>query len=120
MKLIELLENIDENKNVFVYDENNNLIAIYDGKNSIPEYLNSSEVIKITSNDNNIIINVIALYEIKFTKNSKNFIARIEENYINKIGIYETKGKKEIFLKSFDTYNNIKPEMIKKAAYDRV
>lgn len=57
MKLIELMEVFDENKNLYVYMEGD-LIAQYDGKNSIPEELNNHEIISISTEDNGVSVDI--------------------------------------------------------------
>lgn len=56
MKLVDLLELVGENKEVFVYewgkDGNTPLLAHYDGKDSIPENLNDCEVKTFTDLNN--------------------------------------------------------------------
>lgn len=44
MKLITLLEKINDNSRVEVYDNLNNLLSVYDGKNSIDEIYNNCKV----------------------------------------------------------------------------
>ena len=41
MKLIEILENCLDSININVYDLEDNLLAVYDGRNSIPQNLNN-------------------------------------------------------------------------------
>lgn len=49
MKLIDFLEVTDENKETAIYDiEKDEVIAVYDGKNSIPKEYNYYHVISIT------------------------------------------------------------------------
>lgn len=47
MKLIDLLSVCDENFNVVVKDTAENLLAIYDGRDSIPEEYNKLNVVLI-------------------------------------------------------------------------
>ena len=47
MKLIDVLDVCDENFNVIVEDTEGNLLALYDGKDSIPEEYNELNVILI-------------------------------------------------------------------------
>ena len=47
MKLIDVLDVCDENFNVIVEDTEGNLLALYDGKDSIPEEYNELNVIQI-------------------------------------------------------------------------
>lgn len=47
MKLIDVLEIISEYSQVRVYNSNGDEIARYDGRESIPEYLNNETVDKI-------------------------------------------------------------------------
>lgn len=47
MKLIDVLEIVNENAEVRVYNSDGDEIARYDGKNSIPENLNGEEVDEI-------------------------------------------------------------------------
>lgn len=57
MKLGEMLEQIDENKTVIVTDLVNMEIARYDGRDSIPEEMNSLEVFPWTlSSDGEVVI----------------------------------------------------------------
>ena len=58
MKLIDLLSVTNENTNIVLYDLNNKVLDIYDGKNSIDNIYNDYEVIEInhTRNDLEIII----------------------------------------------------------------
>ena len=58
MKLIELLSVTNENTNVVLFSLNNEVLDIYDGKNSIDNFYNDYEVIEInhTRNDLEIII----------------------------------------------------------------
>lgn len=65
MTLIELLEVINENTLVFVYDINNICISYYDGKNSINESLNNCNVLDIRCNGN--AIEIIIKYEFQYS-----------------------------------------------------
>lgn len=58
MRLIELLSVTNENTNIVLYDLNNKVLDIYDGKNSIDNIYNDYEVIEInhTRNDLEIVI----------------------------------------------------------------
>ena len=58
MKLIDLLSVTNENTNVVLFSLNNEVLDIYDGKNSIDNFYNDYEVIEInhTRNDLEIII----------------------------------------------------------------
>ena len=58
MKLIDLLSVTNENINVVLFDLNNKVLDIYDGKNSINDIYNDYEVIEInhTRNDLEIVI----------------------------------------------------------------
>lgn len=47
MKLIDVLDVCDENFNVIVKDTEENLLALYDGRDSIPEEYNELNVIQI-------------------------------------------------------------------------
>lgn len=47
MKLIDVLDVCDENFNVIVEDTEGNLLALYDGKDSIPEEYNELNVLLI-------------------------------------------------------------------------
>lgn len=46
MKLIEILETIPDENNVYVFNRGDQMIACYDGRNSIPNELNGETVIK--------------------------------------------------------------------------
>lgn len=48
MKLIDLLEKIDESSNVMIW-EDNEVVSSYDGKNSIDEEYNDREVESISA-----------------------------------------------------------------------
>jgi len=48
MKLIDLLEKIDESSNVMIW-EDNEVVSSYDGKNSIDEKYNDREVESISA-----------------------------------------------------------------------
>lgn len=52
-KVYELLNLIDENTNVNVIRDDE-VIAVYDGRNSIPESLNDEEVIKISTENDSV------------------------------------------------------------------
>ena len=58
MKLIDLLSVTNENTNVVLFDLNNKVLDIYDGKNSIDDIYNEYEVIEInhTRNDLEVVI----------------------------------------------------------------
>ena len=58
MKLIDLLSVTNENTNVVLFDLNNKVLDIYDGKNSIDDIYNDYEVIEInhTRNDLEVVI----------------------------------------------------------------
>lgn len=58
MRLVELLSVTNENTNIVLYDLNNKVLDIYDGKNSIDNIYNDYEVIEInhTRNDLEIVI----------------------------------------------------------------
>ena len=58
MKLIDLLSVTNENVNVVLFDLNNKVLDVYDGKNSIDNIYNNYEVIEInhTRNDIEIVI----------------------------------------------------------------
>lgn len=58
MKLIDLLSVLNENNNVVLFDLNNKVLDIYDGKNSINDIYNDYEVIGInhTRNDIEVVI----------------------------------------------------------------
>ena len=58
MKLIDLLSVTNENTNVILFNLNNKVLDIYDGKNSINNIYNDYEVIEInhTRNDLEIVI----------------------------------------------------------------
>ena len=58
MKLIDLLSVTNENSNLVLFDLNNKVVDIYDGKNSINNIYNNYEVIEIkhTRNDLEIVI----------------------------------------------------------------
>lgn len=47
MKLIEILETCLDSININVYDLEDNLLAVYDGRNSIPQNLNNKSVKQI-------------------------------------------------------------------------
>lgn len=47
MKLIQILENCSDSININVYDLEDNLLAVYDGRDSIPESLNNKPVKQI-------------------------------------------------------------------------
>ena len=53
MKLINLLEIINENAEVRVYNSDGDEIARYDGRNSIPKSLNGEEVDRIRPMEGN-------------------------------------------------------------------
>lgn len=61
MRLVELLSILNENTNVVLFDMNNVVLDIYDGKNSINDIYNNYEVIEInhTRNDLEIVIDFI-------------------------------------------------------------
>ena len=65
MTLIELLEVINENTLVFIYDINNICISYYDGKNNIDESLNNYNVLDIRCNGN--AIEIIIKYEFQYS-----------------------------------------------------
>ena len=58
MKLIDLLSVTNENTNVILFDSNNKVLDIYDGKNSIDNIYNDYDIIEInhTRNDLEIVI----------------------------------------------------------------
>ena len=58
MKLVDLLSVTNENANVVLFNLNNRLLDIYDGKNSINNIYNDYEVIEInhTRNDLEVVI----------------------------------------------------------------
>lgn len=58
MKLIDLLSVLNENNNVVLFDLNNKVLDIYDGKNSIDDIYNNYEVIEIkyTRSDLEVVI----------------------------------------------------------------
>lgn len=47
MKLIEILETCSDSINVNVYDLEDNFLAVYDGRDSIPQNLNNKPVKQI-------------------------------------------------------------------------
>lgn len=49
MKLIDLLDVCDIDLSLFIYDEEGDLIAIYDGKDSIDTSYNDREVFSVTT-----------------------------------------------------------------------
>ena len=57
MTLVAILSSINDNSDVIVYS-NMEEVARYDGKNSIPEELNSENVIQIFAGDNYIGIDI--------------------------------------------------------------
>lgn len=57
MKLIDLLEVFDEYKNLYVYMDDE-CIAYYDGKNDIPSELNDRDVIRISTEDNGVSVEI--------------------------------------------------------------
>ena len=58
MKLIDLLSVTNENVNIVLFDLNNKVLDIYDGKNSIDNFYDDYEVIEInhTRNDLEVVI----------------------------------------------------------------
>lgn len=54
MKLIALLERINDNSRVEVYDNLNNLLSVYDGKNSIDEIYNNCKVKELNHDEETI------------------------------------------------------------------
>ena len=58
MKLVDLLSVTNENTNIILFDLNNKVLDVYDGKNSIDNIYNNYEVIEInhTRNDIEIVI----------------------------------------------------------------
>ncbi len=61
MKLIDVLDVYDENFNILVRDTEENYLALYDGRNSIPEEYNELNVVQIrpyTGKAINIIVEV--------------------------------------------------------------
>lgn len=58
MKLIDLLSVLNENNNIVLFDLNNKVLDIYDGKNSIDNIYNDYEVIQMnhTKSDLEIVI----------------------------------------------------------------
>ena len=58
MKLIDLLSVTNENVNVVLFDLNNKVLDVYDGKNSIDNIYNDYDIIEInhTRNDLEIVI----------------------------------------------------------------
>ena len=61
MRLVELLSITNENTNIVLFDLNNVVLDIYDGKNSIDNIYNDYEVIEInhTRNDIEVVIDFI-------------------------------------------------------------
>lgn len=49
MRLIDIITLITDNSNVIITDLNNNELARYDGKNSIPKKYNKKEVVEISA-----------------------------------------------------------------------
>jgi hypothetical protein len=49
MRLIDIISLITDNSNVIITDLNNNELARYDGKNSIPKKYNDKEVVEIST-----------------------------------------------------------------------
>jgi len=58
MMLMEVLEVMDENKNVNVVLMGD-VVTYYDGKNSIDEFYNDFKVIGISAEDNTIVIEIM-------------------------------------------------------------
>lgn len=58
MRLIELLEIINENTYVSIREKEGRGIAIYDGKNSIPTELNNETVFQVYTNKLGIVIEI--------------------------------------------------------------
>lgn len=57
MRLIELMEICDENKELVVYEyQNGELLAKYDGRNSIPKSFNDCEVAEFRGDENGVSI----------------------------------------------------------------
>ena len=58
MMLMDLLEVIDENKNVDIklYDE---VVTYYDGKNSIDDFYNDFRVLEVTTDSDKIVIEIM-------------------------------------------------------------
>ena len=58
MKLVDLLSVTNENTNIVLFSLNNEVLDIYDGKNSIDDIYNDYEVIEInhTRNDLEVVI----------------------------------------------------------------
>ena len=53
MLLIDLLTIINDNTDVIIQDTNRKDIALYDGKNSIPEKHNNKNVVEISTENRN-------------------------------------------------------------------
>lgn len=58
MKLIDLLEVIDDNQDVIITDANNNEIAKYDGNDSIPDRYNNDRIISVSEYKHQIRIQI--------------------------------------------------------------
>ena len=73
MKLIDLLSVTNENTNIVLFDLNNVVLDIYDGKNSINDIYNNYEVIEIkhTRNDIEIVIDFIDFDYIQNNEDTK-------------------------------------------------
>lgn len=56
MTLLDVMNLSDENKNMIVLDSDDEIISKYDGKNSIDAELNNYEVLKISAENNTIIV----------------------------------------------------------------
>lgn len=59
MKLIELLLITSEHRNMYIWD-NDEIIAQYDGRDSIPEELNNREVELVDCSDDNFHVYLIS------------------------------------------------------------
>ena len=58
MYLYEILDTFDENKDLYVEDKWGDILATYDGRNSIPDTFDWLNVIAITIRDDSFVLTV--------------------------------------------------------------
>ena len=88
MKLIDLLSITNENTNIVLFDLNNVVLDIYDGKNSINNIYNDYEVIEINHTRNDIEV-AIDFELIEDTKGKyENLCDIVADNRYNDLYLY--------------------------------
>ena len=88
MRLVDLLSVTNENTNIVLFDLNNKVLDIYDGKNSIDDIYNDYEVIDIKHTRNDIEV-AIGFELIEDTKGKYEDLCDIvAENRYNDLYLY--------------------------------